>query len=817
MRFTWGWLCDHFQPNAKTDATAIINLLPSIGFEVDEVIDHAGSLAPFVIARINSVKPHPNANRLQLCQVDIGKPKPIEVVCGAANAKSGLVSVFAPVGAYVPGSGITLKAAEIRGVVSQGMLCSGFELGVSADKAGIIDLPPDAPIGASYAKYAGLDDVVIDIAITPNRGDCLGVRGIARDLAAAGAGKLKPLKIKSVAGKGKSTVAWRVDLPRDQAHLCPTIAGRSFAGLKNGQSPAWMQQRLLAVGQRPISALVDITNYIMLDIGRPLHAYDADKIKGGALTVRLAKAGESIALLNEKTYTLDRDMLVIGDSHGVDDLAGIMGGIRTAISASTTSMFLEIAIFDPVSVATTGRKLNINSDARYRFERGLDATSPQWAMDYASGMVLDICGGEASAVTRAGSGVAKPTSIAYRPGRCAELTGVEVAPARQKQILADLGFAVTGATQAKAWKITCPPWRGDMLGEADVVEEIIRIHGYDTIPQYQMPPMASASASAAQNRTGGAGLTPKQKQQLVLRRGLAARGMHEAVHFTFIDAGVAKHYGSKQRGLHLANPISQDLTVMRPSLLPGLLAAAARNQARTEADIALFEMGPAYSDDTPAGQKNIAAGLRVGMTTGKEWTRSSRAIDWLDGKSDALAGLAMLGLDEAAADLKTTAPTAPPVWYHPKQCGVIKQGDTVLAYFGSLHPAAVAAADVKGTAAAFEIMLDAIPEAASKKLPPLQLSPFQPVVRDFAFVVDDTLPAASLLAVIKQAGKPLITAVRLFDVYDDSKEIGANKKSLALTVTLQPTKATLTDAEIEAVSRSIITAVEKQCNAVLRS
>ena len=827
MRFTWRWLGDHFAPHPNTDIAAVIAALPMLGFEVEEVIDHATTLAPFTIARITEVKPHPNASRLQLCTLDIGK-QAIEVVCGAPNATPGLVSVFAPVGAYVPGIDLTLKEAKIRGVVSRGMLCSEFELAISPNKAEIISLPATAPIGKPYAQYAGLDDVVIDIAITPNRGDCLGVHGIARDLAAAGLGTLKPLKAKTSpkTANTKSAIQWRVDIPKDKPHLCPYITGRSFSGLSNRQSPDWMQHRLVAVGQRPISALVDITNYIMLDVGRPLHAYDADKIKGDTLTVRLAKAGESLTALNEKTYTLDQDMLVIADGEGADDLAGIMGGERTAISDTTTNMFLEVAIFDPVSVATTGRKLGLLSDARYRFERGLDSTSPDWGLEYATSLVLETCGGTASAITKAGAGVPPMRPVTYRPASCAQLTEVDIPPTRQKQILTNLGFDVAGDTNKSTWQVTPPPWRNDItdkltggknnknsiVGEADLVEEIMRINGYDAIPQHSLPPI-----------TAKHGFTPSQKQASILRRCLAARGMHESVHFTFIDPTAAKHYGTATKhndsGLDIANPISQDLTVMRPSLLAGLLTATARNQARGQNDVALFEIGPIFTDHTPKGQANRVVGLRVGMTAVHEWTKTSRRIDWLDSKSDAMAGMACLGISPDRLKSETANP--PPPYYHPNQCGVItdRQNKTPLAYFGSLHPATLAKADIKGEAASFEIMLDLLPETPTRTHAPLSLSPFQSVVRDFAFIVDATLPAETLLEVVRHAAQPLASEVRLFDVYEAMQTGKGNpaKKSLALSVTVQPTTATLTDAEIDQTTTTIIAAVKKQCGGVLRT
>ena len=503
MKFTWSWLNDHLDTDA--DMSAILDALPMLGLEVESVVDHSQALAPFTIARIVTAEPHPNADSLRVCQVDTGDGM-VEVVCGAPNAAAGLVGVFAPVGAYVPGIDLTLTEAEIRGVASRGMMCSEREMMISDEHDGIIALAADAPIGSSYAAWSGLDDPVIEIAITPNRADCLGVRGVARDLAAAGFGRLKPLKSKPVEARGKSAISWQLDLSSDQAYLCPRIVGRSFSGLSNGVLPKWMQQRLEAVGQRVISALVDITNYVMLDLGRPLHAYDADRVKGDILTVRLAKSGEEMTALNEKTYQLDDQMLVIADADGADDLAGIMGGERTGVTDDTTTMFLEIAIFDQVSVAMTGRKLNIHSDARYRFERGLDATSPDTTIDYVSAMIGEICGGTASELTAQGKGADWQRQIGYRPEHCVELTGVSVAAEKQKTILETLGFSVDDADDK--WQVAPPPWRGDIVGAADLVEEIIRVSGYDDIPELALPRQRVVSQPA---------VNAEQKRPIMLR------------------------------------------------------------------------------------------------------------------------------------------------------------------------------------------------------------------------------------------------------------------------------------------------------------
>ena len=800
MKFTWRWLCEHLDNPASLEK--VTETLSMIGLEVESVDNKAETLAPFVIAKVIETKPHPNADSLQLCQVDTGSGKPIEVVCGAPNAKKDMIGVFAPVGSYVPGIDLTLSAAKIRGVVSQGMLCSERELMLSDEHEGIIELPQDAPIGKGFASWAGLDDQVIEVGITPNRADCLGVRGIARDLAAAGCGKLKPLKKVAIASKGKSKVNWKIDL-KGKEHLAPRVAGRSFSNLRNGDSPDWLKQRLTAIGQRPISALVDITNYIMIDLGRPLHAYDMDKIKGDTLTIRLAKEGEKVEALNEKTYTLSSGMLIIADAIGADDLAGIMGGQRSGISDSTSNMFLEMAIFDPICVATTGRKLNIHSDARFRFERGLDVTSPDWAMDYVSAMVLDICGGEASETTHAGKGVNWQRKIPHRPERVKELSGVEVAAKKQAEILTDLGFEVK-KSKADLWEVSPPPWRGDIDGSADLVEEIIRIYGFDSIPTTPMNRdwvVAKPAVSAI------------QKRPYVLKQLLAGRGMVEAVTFSFLDEKLAKRFGGGSEALELVNPISTELASMRPSLLPNLLGALSRNAARGEGDASLFEIAPVFWGAEPDEQRLVVGGVRHGMTSGREWNKSERSVDWADAKADALAVLGALGVNLGGVQTSLGAPD----YYHPGRSGALIQGKAVLGRFGALHPQILDEFDLRGSCVAFEIVLDDIPlpKVRSSARPMVELSPFQSVQRDFAFIVENKISAEQLLRAIKGAGKPLISDASIFDIYE-GEGIKEGHKSLAVAVTLQPTESTLREEEIETISNAIIEAVAKHCGGTLR-
>ena len=549
---------------------------------------------------------------LRLCLVDTGQEM-VQVVCGAPNARTGMKGVFAAAGTYIPGTEMTLKPGNIRGEASNGMLCSERELMLSDDHDGIIDLPADAPVGARYVDYAGLDDPVIDIAITPNRADCLGVRGVARDLAAAGLGTLKPLDTSPVAGDFDSPIQWRLEFAEGREHLCPLVAGRYFRGVKNGPSPKWMQDRLIAVGLRPISALVDITNYVMIDVGRPLHAYDADKVDGDII-IRQAKPGEKYLALNGREYTFDPEMIVIGDQHGPDDLAGIMGGEKTGCGDDTTNMFLEVAVFDETAVAATGRKLNLQSDARYRFERGLDQTSPHWGTELATKLVLEICGGSASTVVVDGPGREWRRQIPLRHSRIKALCGVEVAAADALRILVDLGFEVTG--EGEAMTVTPPPWRGDIDGEADLIEEIVRINGFDKIEAVSM---------TRPHVIGRPALTSTQRRVRLARRALAHRGMVEALTFSFMPADLAARFGGDPASLRLVNPISSDLATMRPSILPNLLAAADRNLNHSVGDIALFEVGPQYADDSPEGQATVAAGLRVGDTGPRDWSGSSAA------------------------------------------------------------------------------------------------------------------------------------------------------------------------------------------------
>lgn len=802
MKFTFAWLCDHL--DTSHNLTEICDALPMLGLEVEELLDPASALAPFRVVEIASAEQHPDADRLRVCQVNTGD-ETVQIVCGAPNARAGLKTIMAPVGSFVPGPEIIIKKGKIRGQDSHGMLCSPGELNLADDSDGITELPQDAPVGAAVASYirdAGLYslDPVIDIAITPNRGDCLGVRGVARDLAAAGYGTLKPLDLSDEAGSFDSPLIWQIDKTAQVG--CPLISGRMFKGVQNGASPDWMARRLDAVGQRPISALVDITNYVMIDLGRPLHAYDVDKITGDTLTVRMAHEGEEILALNEKTYICDAEMLVIGDADGGDDLAGIMGGERTGVSDMTTRMFLEIAIFDPISVATTGRKLNINSDARYRFERGLDITSPQTMAGYIARLVMSICGGTASHLVTAGTGVPAPAPIGFSPSLTATLTGVDCPEDRQAEILHILGCEVDRS--AAQWQVTPAPWRNDIDGSADLVEEIIRIHGYDKLVMQPLPRIDVVAKPA---------YSALQKRPVLLRRHLSGRGLTEAVTFSFLRADDAVRFGGGAQNLHLANPISADLNCMRPSLLPNLLSAAARNLNRGTQNIALFEIGPIYLSPDETGQRTSCTLLRQGEAQTADWQQPARLLDVFDIKQDLLSCLSVLGVSIDNLQVTRDAPD----YMHPGRSASLRLGKEIVGMFGELHPQILADYDIKAPVIVCEFWLDNIPQPRSKgpAKPLLSLSPLQPVMRDFAFIVDADLPAIELASSVRRAVRDSVTDVRIFDVYQ-GQGIEDDKKSVALAVTLQPQTASFTEADLTEISDKIVATVAKNCDGVLR-
>ncbi|HEX7967680.1 MAG TPA: phenylalanine--tRNA ligase subunit beta [Stellaceae bacterium] len=796
MKTTLAWLKMHLETNAPLEE--IVAALVMRGLEVDSIENRAKDLTPFTVARVVSAEQHPNADKLRVCVVDTGRER-VQVVCGAPNARAGMLGVFAPAGATIPRSGMVLKQSTIRGVQSNGMLVSGYELALSEDHEGIIELTEGSPLGASFAGVMGLDDPVLDVKVTPNRADCLGVRGIARDLAASGLGRLKPLDATPVPARFPCPISVHLAGPDDKA--CPLFVGRLIRGVRNGPSPRWLQDRLAAIGLRPISALVDITNFMTFDVDRPLHVFDADKIEGD-LVVRGARPGETLQALNGKTYALDPDMTVIADDAEVLSLGGVIGGESTGVTEATTNVYIEAALFDPVRTAATGRKLQIQSDARYRFERGLDPEFTRPGMAIATRLIMEICGGEPSEVGVSGAVPPWQRAYSFRPSRTRTLGGVDVPPGESRHILEALGCAVT--EQAGTFLVEPPSWRGDVEGEADLVEEVLRIHGYENIPAVPLPRDTPLPKPA---------LTPAQRRVDFVRRTLASRGLVEAATFSFMPREFAALFGQVPESLRLVNPISADLDQMRPSILPNLLSAAQRNADRGYPDGALFEIGPQYRDDTPEGQDLVAAGVRTGRTGTKRWDDPGRPVDAFLAKADALAALAASGAPidnvQVSAD--------PPSWYHPGRAGTVRLGPKVLGYFGELHPGVLREMKLDGPAVGFEIFLNHVPlpRGKGRARPLLKLSAFQPVERDFAFIVDADLPAETLLRAARGVDRKLVRDVRLFDVYT-GPGIDPGKKSLAITVVLQPEEATLTDEALEAFSQKLVAAIEKATGGTLR-
>ncbi|MEQ8964659.1 MAG: phenylalanine--tRNA ligase subunit beta [Azospirillaceae bacterium] len=806
MKLTLGWLKEHLETDADLDT--ICRALTALGLEVDGVEDRGAALAPFVVARVLSAEKHPNADKLKVCTVDPGTGGSVQVVCGAPNARAGMTGVFAPPGAYIPGTGTTLSKGVIRGVESAGMLVSEREMGLSDEHEGIIDLERfdggvEAAPGTPFADILRLNDPVIEIGLTPDRGDCAGVRGIARDLAAAGIGTLKPLDAAPVPGAFESPTKVRFDFPAGEEHACPLFLGRTIRGIRNGPSPRWLQDRLRAIGLRPISTLVDITNFSTFDRNRPLHVFDADTLAGD-LRLSLSTGGERLEALNDKDYTLPEGVCVIADDDTIVSLGGVIGGVGTGCTEETTTVFLEAALFDPVRTASTGRRQQIDSDARYRFERGLDPAAVFDGIEQATRMILELCGGEPSELTVAGAPPEGRRTIALRPTRVAHLGGLEVPVAEQARILAALGCDVVEDRSGHLAVMT-PSWRGDLQGEADLVEEVLRVRGYDAIEAVPLPRPAAITRPAFSSR---------QRAVAAVKRVLAERGMDEAVTWSFMDSPTAARFGLQDDGLKLVNPIASDLDAMRPSILPNLLRAAGRNTDRGLPDAALFEVGPGWTHARPDGQRSVAAGVRVGETGPRHWAAAPRPVDAFDAKADALAALAVAGAPVDRLQVTTDAPD----WYHPGRSGCLRLGPTVLAHFGEAHPAILDALDVDGPAAVFEVFLETVPEPKKKKgtaRPMLTLSPFQPVERDFAFVVDESVPADTIVRAVRGAERALIADVAVFDVYR-GKGVEEGSKSVALAVTLQPMEATLTDPEIEAVAKKIVAGVEKQTGGRLR-
>ncbi|MER8772566.1 phenylalanine--tRNA ligase subunit beta [Mesorhizobium sp. M0960] len=801
MKLTLSWLKDHLETDASL--AEIVERLTSIGLEVEHVDDRA-SLKPFVIAKVLTAVQHPDADRLRVLTVDTGDGRaPVQVVCGAPNARAGLIGAFAAPGTYIPGIDVTLTVGKIRGVESHGMMCSERELELSEEHDGIIDLPADAPVGTSFAAYAHLDDPLIEINLTPNRPDATSVYGIARDLAASGLGTLKSAPIEPIPGKGETPVKVTIEAPE----LCPGFALRLVRGVKNGPSPKWLQQRLLAIGLRPISALVDITNYVTFDRGRPLHVFDAAKVTGN-LTVRRARDGEKVLALDGREYTLTPEMCVIADQDGIESIAGIMGGEHSGCDENTTDVLIESALWDPIATARTGRTLGIITDARYRFERGVDPEMMIPGVELATRLVLDFCGGTPTQTEVVGYAGHRPKIVSFPLSDVKRLTGIEVPRSTSLDILARLGFKPEGTGDVV--NVAVPSWRPDVDGKADLVEEVMRIHGVDNIaPQ----PLGSHDAVNAKI------LTVLQIRTRAAKRALAVRGMMEAVTWSFIPAKHADLFGGGQQALKLANPIAADMSDMRPSLLPGLIAAAQRNAAKGIGDVALFEVSGTYEGDGADQQRRVAAGVRRGTAklegSGRHWAGNAGAVGVFDAKADAIAALEACGAPVERLQIEAGGPA----WYHPGRSGTIKLGPkVVLGTFGEFHPKTLEGLDVSGPLCGFEVFIDAVPEPKAKPTrtkPRLDLSAFQAVKRDFAFVVDKAVEAGTLVRAALAADRKLISGVSVFDVFEGAA-LGAAKKSIAIEVSIQPVEKTLTDEDFEALAKRIVENVGKQTGGVLR-
>jgi phenylalanyl-tRNA synthetase beta chain len=801
MKFTFAWLKQHL--DTKASVGQIADTLTRIGLEVEKLFDPATALKPFRVAEVVTCEKHPNADKLSVCDVDTGAER-LQVVCGAPNARAGLKGVFAPVGSYVPGSDLTLTKAKIRGVESFGMLLSERELELSDEHTGIIELDPKAKVGSPAAAALGLDDAVIEVAITPNRPDCLGVRGIARDLAAAGLGKLAKDPVTPVKGAFPNPIPIKLEFDKDSADACPVFAGRLVRGVRNGPSPDWLQRRLKAIGLRPINALVDITNYISYDRGRPLHVYDADKLSG-AIRARLGREGEKFLALDGKTYEVDADMCVIADDARVLGLGGVIGGEDTGVTDATTNVFIESAYFDPKRTARTGRKLGIQSDARFRFERGVDPEFVVPGLELATDLVLQICGGTPSKITVAGKAPKSAKPFKFDLDMVERLSGLELGDGEIKKLLGALGISLNG--RGKNVKAQAPSWRPDISGPADLVEEVVRLLGVDRVPATPMTRDAGVAKPV---------LTEAQRRQRLVRRVLAARGLVEAVTWSFVAPEHARLFGGGKAELTLSNPISTELAEMRPSLLLGLVTAAQRNRDRGFADGALFELGQAYRGPKPEDQFVAASGVRFGRSaligSGRYWSGESPEADVFAAKADAVAVLAALGIDQANLSVTREAP----LWFHPGRSGALMLGPkTVFGAFGEFHPDLLATLGIDPPIAGFELYLDAVPPAGRKGAKALDASDLQPVRRDFAFLLDGEIAAGEVLRAALSADRALISNVGVFDVFT-GQGVPEGKKSLAIEVTLQPRDKTLTDAEIEAVAAKVVAAVKKATGGELR-
>jgi phenylalanyl-tRNA synthetase beta chain len=789
MKFSLEWLKNFLETEAGV--AEIAAALNRIGHEVEGIEGTAEKLKGFKVAKVLTAARHPDADKLQVLSVDTGEGPPLQVVCGASNARAGMVGVLGLPGAVVPANGMELRKSAIRGVESNGMMCSVRELQLGDEHEGILELPDDAPVGADFADYRSASPV-FEVAITPNRPDCMGVLGIARDLAAAGVGTLKSPTVPAIAGEGPCPVDIRTDDPDG----CPAFYGRTISGVRNDASPEWLQRRLLAAGQRPISALVDITNYVMLGYGRPAHVYDLAKLSG-AVVARRAKSGEQVLALNEKTYTLDDTMTVIADDNGVHDIAGIMGGEHSGVSGGTTDVLLEIAYFDPARIGVTGRRLGLSSDARTRFERGVDPAFLDDGLAILTDLILAVCGGTPSGVTRAGEPPLEPKVIAFDPSLSQRLGGIVIDNAEQRRILQALGFHI-----ADDWQVTCPPRRHDIEGLADLVEEVVRIHGLGKV---ESTPLTRPDGVARPTAT------PLQQVERRLRRTAAARGLNEAVTWSFLPEAHADHFAEGNGGLWvLDNPISEDMKAMRPSLLPGLLAAAKRNADRGAAGSRLFEIGRRYfrGASGASDEKPTLGVVLAGQKAPRGWSQGrANSFDAYDAKAEALALLEAAGAP--VANLQVMGEAGPQ--FHPGQSATLRLGPkTVLARFGALHPTTLRAFDIDGPVMAVELFLDAIPSKKASGFARHAYSPpaLQSVTRDFAFLVPAELAGGELVRAVRGADKATIVAAQVFDVFA-GQGVPEGRKSVAVEVTLQPGEKSFTDAEIKAISDKVVAAAAK--------
>lgn len=793
MKFTLSWLKDFLDTNASVDEIA--ERLTAIGLEIEEVVDPLAAVKDLIVVSVDECVAHPDSDHLHVLKVNTGKEL-VQIVCGAPNARAGMKGILARPGDYVPAFGDKLKAGKIRGVESFGMMCAEDELGVGPDHTGIIECPEDAVVGASITTVYP-SDPVFDVSITPNRGDCMSVYGIARDLAAAGLGTLKTPKHNVTVCAFKSDVK----LSNEATEIgAPFFTLREIRGVKNGASPKWMQDRLTAVGLRPISALVDVTNYFNITFGRPLHVFDADKVKG-QITVRSARDGEKLTALDDKEYALSDGMVVIADENGVESIAGIMGGEASGCEESTTRVLLESAYFTPESIAKTGQKLILTSDSRQRFERGVDpASTIPFGADMAAQMIAELCGGECSELIVTGKEPERPAPIAFDPHRVEKLCGVDVPADTCKEILEKLGCVVK--PDGNLFSVVRPTWRSDISGSHDLVEEVLRIYGYDKLPEIALP---------RPNGVHGI-LQPKQRREVSVRRAMANRGGCQTITWSFMSSKDAVPFRTKDAVL-IANPISADLNEMRPNLLPNLVSAARSNITKGTFDGCLFEVGPQFFGFKPMEQETVACQLRFGQATPRHWAVAQRPVDVFDAKADALAAL-----DAAEAPQSVQIVREAPAWYHPGRSGAVKIGKTVLAYFGELHPKILKAMDVKTTVCACEVFLDRLPPAKKKNgkgVKTLKLSAFTPIFRDLAFLVDRKVDADKIVSAAKNTDKVLITDVSVFDLYEG--EALGDKKSVAIQLTIQPVEKTMTDEEIESVCRRVVGAVGVATGATLRS